>query len=80
MFGDQHRLIAFDEVSEAIEMGLVERLRTADRHAHAVQTHGMVATDGFQRTMRWSPRAHVVLGMNLEEAALLSLGADSAEM
>jgi hypothetical protein len=37
MLGDQRRLVAFDEVTETLQMGLVERLWSADRHAYAVQ-------------------------------------------
>ena len=40
----------------------------------------MVATHGFQCPMRWSSRAHVVLGMNFEEAALFAFGENCGEV
>ena len=76
MLGHQRRLVALDETAEARKMRPVERLRTADRHAHAVQRHRMVAAEALQRAMRRSARAHVVLGMDFEEAALRSFGED----
>ena len=72
MFGDKSRFITFDETPEALKMCLVERLRTADRHAHAMQRHGIVAANGIQRAMRRSSPAHVVFGVNLEEAAMIA--------
>src|SRR5882724_5392608 len=80
MLGDQRRLVARNEVPEASQMRLVERLRSADRHAHAVQRHRMVAPYGFERAMRWSARAHIVLGMDFEEAALLAFREDRGKM
>src|SRR6516162_11263759 len=61
-------------------MCLVERLRRADRHAYAVQGHGMVATDSFESSMGWSSGAHVVLGMDFEEAALRPFCEDRGQM
>src|SRR5580700_6058862 len=68
MFRNKCRLIALDEKAEASEMGPVERLGTADRHAYPVQRNRMVATDALERLMRGSARAHVVLGVYLEKA------------
>src|SRR5271170_8207511 len=80
MFGGKSRFITFDETPEALKMCLVEGLRTADRHAHAMQRHGIVAANGFQRAMRRSSPAHVVFGVNLEEAVLLALSDDRGEV
>src|SRR5258708_2888514 len=80
MLGDQRRFVAFDEVTETLQMGLVERLWSADRHAYPVQRHGGVAAHRFERSMRRSARAHTILGMNLEEAVLLTLGENCGEM
>ena len=80
MLGHQRRLVALDERLEAPEMGLVERLRPADRHADAVQRQRMVAADAGERVVRRTAGAHVVLGMNLEEAPLSSVGEDRRQM
>ena len=80
MLGDERRLVAIDERLETPEMRLVERLRPADRHAHAVQRHRIVAADAGQRVMRRAAGAHVVFGMNLEEAVLLPVGQDRRQM
>ena len=40
----------------------------------------MVATDGFESAMGWSSGAHVVLGMDFEEAALRPLREDRGQM
>ena len=80
MLGNKRRLVAIDERLEAPEMRLVERLRPADRHAHAVERHRIVAADAGQRIMRRAAGAHVVFGMNLEEAVLLPLGEDRRQM
>ena len=70
MLGDQRRLVTFNEPTKAFEMGSIERLRTADRHAHAVQRNRMVAADTFEGMMRHAAGTHVVFGMNLEKAVL----------
>ena len=80
MLGNQRRLVAIDERLETREMRLVERLRPADRHAHAVQRDRIVAADAGQRLVRRAAGAHVVFGMNLEEAVLLPLGEDRRQM
>ena len=51
MLGNQRRFVALDQRPKAFDMDLVQRLRTADRHADAVHGHRIVATNGFQRTM-----------------------------
>ena len=71
MLRDQRGLVAFDEPSKAFEMRLVQWMRGADRHAHAVQRNGIVSADGVQRPMRRTAGAHIVLGVDLEEAAHL---------
>ncbi len=71
MLGDERRLVTLNERAEAREMRLVQALRAADRHAHAMQRNSMVATDGFEGAMRRTAGAHVVLGVDLEKAARL---------
>src|SRR5216683_7150592 len=80
MLGDQRRLVAIDEMLETRQMCPVERPLAADRQAHAVQRDGIVASHGFEGAMRRSARAHVVLGMNFEEATPLALGANRSQM
>jgi hypothetical protein len=70
MLGDQRGLVTFNECAKAFEMGSIERLRTANRHAHAVQRNQMVAADTFEGMMRRAASTHVVFCMNLEEAVL----------
>src|SRR5208283_3422975 len=69
MLGDERGLVATNKVGETGKMRLVQGLRGADRHAHAMQRDGMVAADRFERAMGWAAGAHVVLGLNLEKAA-----------
>jgi hypothetical protein len=71
MFRDERGLVALNEGAEAREMRLVQGLRSADRHAHAVQRNGMVAANSLEGAMRRAAGARVVLGVNLEEAARL---------
>src|SRR4051794_16946197 len=80
MLGYHCRLIACHQTAEARQVRLVERLRSADRHADAVQRQRMIAADRFQRAVRRSARAHVVFGMDLEEAGLRTAGEDRVEM
>ena len=52
MLGDQGRLVAFDERTKAFEMSSIERLGTADRHAHTVHRDRMITTYTFECMMR----------------------------
>src|SRR6202030_3584901 len=45
MLQNKRRLVALDESAEAGEMGSVERLGTADRHAYPVQRNRMLAAE-----------------------------------
>src|SRR5436305_647820 len=58
----------------------VHRGWTADRHAHTVQRKWMIAAQPFQRAVRRATSAHIILGMNLEEAALRACAEDSCKM
>ncbi len=71
MLGDERWLVALNERAEARKMRLVQALRAADRHAHAMQRNGVVATDGLEGAMRRTAGAHVVFGVDLEKAARL---------
>src|ERR1700723_1929557 len=61
-------------------MNFIQVARTADRHADAVQRHRIFAANDLERAMRRSTRAHVVLCMDLKEAATLAVGEDGREM
>src|SRR5215469_11248621 len=80
VFRDQGGLITLYEMTEARQMRLVERLLAANRHADAMERNGMVAAHRLERAMRRPTRAHVILGMDLEEAARLWLRKDRCEM
>ena len=80
MLGDQRWLVALNERTKALQMGSVERLRAANRHAHAVQRNRVVAADSFQRMMRWTAGRPIVFGVNLEETVLPALGEDCRQM
>src|SRR5271170_4193932 len=80
MLRDQRRLVAVNEPPKAFQMGSIERLRTADRHAHAMERDWMVAADTFERMMRRTASAHVIFSMNLEEAILPFFGEDGRQM
>ena len=80
MFRDKRRLIAFNKPTKSLEMSFIQGARTPDRHADAVQRHRIFAANDLERAMRRSARAHVVLCMDLEEAAMLAVGEDGREM
>src|SRR5258708_7126256 len=69
IFRDERGLVALNEGAEAREMRLVQGLRSADRHAHAVQRNGMVAANSLEGAMRRAAGTHVVLGGNREASA-----------
>jgi hypothetical protein len=71
---------ALNERTKALQMGSVEILRAADRHAHAVQRYRVVTADSFQCMMRRTAGAHIVFGMDLEETVLPTLGEDCGQM
>ena len=80
MLGDQRGLVAFDEPAKAFEMRLVQWTRAADRHAHAVQRNRIVSADRLERAMRRTAGAHVVFGMDFEEATGLRAVEDGRQM
>jgi hypothetical protein len=61
-------------------MRAIERSRAADRHADAVQREGVISSQSFQHAMRRSARTHVILGVDLEEAALWAFVEDFGEV
>ena len=69
MLGHERGFVAFDEPAKAFEMRLVQRMRTSDRHAHAMQRNRVIPADSVERAMGRTASAHVVLGVDLEEAA-----------
>jgi hypothetical protein len=80
MLRDKRRLIAFNKSTKSLEMSFIQGARTADRHADAVQRYRIFAANDLERATRRSARAHVVLCMDLEEAATLAVGEDRREM
>jgi hypothetical protein len=66
--------------AQAREMSLIERLRTADGHADAMQGDGIVLPDAFQRPVRRAAGAHIVFGMNFEEKVLRPIRQDGAQV
>src|ERR1700751_1860861 len=73
-------LITLDQSAEPRKMGRIERLRTSDRHADAMQRYRMIAAHGLHRAMRRPAGSHVILGMDLEEAALPSFVEDRCQV
>ena len=68
MLGDDGRLIALGHAREPCEVGGVQRSRRADRQADAVQRERVERADRLEPPVRRTARAHVVLGVDLEEA------------
>src|SRR5581483_7105887 len=66
----QCRLVALDQGAETRKMGRIERLRASNGHADAMQRYRMIAAQGLQRAVRRPAGSHVVLGVDLEEAAM----------
>jgi hypothetical protein len=80
MLRNKRRLVSLDESAEAGEMGSVERLGTANRHAYPVQRNRIVAADALKRLVGRSAGAHVVLGVHLKEAGLRAFRQDGVEV
>ncbi len=68
MLGEQAGLVALVERLQALEMIRVERPRGADREADAMQRQRIALANGGKVAMRRTAGAHVVLGVDLEEA------------
>src|SRR5258706_13064040 len=80
MLGNQRRLVALDTRLEPAKLGLVERLRAADRHANTVERNRVVLADLAQCGMGRTAGAHVVFGMDFKEAISLLVGQDRLHM
>jgi hypothetical protein len=80
MLGNQRWLIAVDEGLEPLEMGFIERLRAADRHANAVERKRVVQADLAKRGMGRTAGAHVVFGVDFKEAISFPLCKDRLQM
>src|ERR1700756_1121642 len=76
MLRHQRRLVARNELAEARKVRPVEGSCPADRHADAMQRQWMIAAYGLERAMRGAAGAHIVLGMDFEEAMLRTFGED----
>ena len=68
MLREQARLVAVDQMPEALEVVPVEGPGGADRQADPVQRQRIALADGAEIAMRRTAGAHVVLGMDLEPA------------
>ena len=64
----QSRLVTLVQRLQPVQMLSVERAVRADRETDAVQRDRIELADGFEVTVRRAARAHVVLGVDLEEA------------
>ena len=80
MFGHQRGLIAQHQIAKARQVPLIQRARPADGQAHAVQRQRVVFAQRRQHTVRWTARAHVVLGVHLEKAILRRVRQDRAQV
>src|ERR1700730_1372897 len=80
VLGNKRRLVAIDQRLETPQMNLVERLRSADRHAYSVKGDRVVLADTGERVMRRTARSHIIFGMNLKESVLLPAGQDRRQM
>src|SRR5262249_2477635 len=68
MLGEEAGLVAFDEVLQPRQVIAVKRLLRADRQPDAVQRQRIAIADRSEIAVRRAAGAHVVLGMDLEEA------------
>lgn len=68
MLGERLRLIAVDEPAQTPQMLPVEASRAPDRKTDAVQGQRVALADGGELGMGQTALAHIVLGMDLEEA------------
>src|SRR5215467_3638577 len=80
MLGNQRRFITVDEGLEPLEMRFIERLRAAYRHANAVERNRVVLADLVKRSLGRTAGAHVVFGVDFEEAIPLPVGQDRLQM
>src|SRR6266849_2168742 len=80
MLGNERRLVAVDKRLEPPEMRFVEWLRTADRHANAVERNRVVLADPVKCGMGRAAGTHVVFSMDLKEAISLLIGQDRLQM
>ena len=81
MLGDERGLVAIDEMPRNASRCAVSSGRgAADRHAYAMQRERMVAAYRLERPVRRTACAHVVLGVDLEEAARLRPREDRLQM
>jgi len=70
MFREESWLITYGQGLEAHEMASVQPPRTADRQAHAMQGKWVEIANGGKIAVRRAAGAHVVFGMDLEEAEI----------
>ena len=74
VLGDERGLGALDQARELREVGAVERVRAAERHAHAVQRQRIVGANARERRQRGSAVHVVVLAVDLEPRHRRTLG------
>jgi hypothetical protein len=80
MLGEQRRLIDIDDAFQPFQVVAIERGCTADRQADTVDRQRMISANPVQEVMRRTARAHVVLGVNLEEIDAAGAGQDVVAM
>ena len=90
MFGEQARLVAPPEMSQPLDVVLVQRPVRTDRETDTVKGQRVALPDSRQVTVRRTSRPHVVLRMHFEEtdvgrrvddcAVMLGLEADAGAL
>src|SRR6516162_5829195 len=68
MFGEQARLVAPPEMSQPLDVVLVQRPVRTNRESDTVKRQRVALPDGRQVAVRRTSRPHVVLRVHLEEA------------
>lgn len=68
MIGDECRLELVDQLAQALQVAVAERIGRADREADAVQAERVLAAGAAQEAERQAAAPEVVLGMDLDEA------------
>ena len=81
VFGETVGCVALAQQAQATEMIAVQRIGfAADGQADAMQRQRMVAAQRRQLRMRQAARAHVILGMHLEEGYRRGIRLQGSEM
>src|ERR1700722_12064092 len=68
MLGNHCRFISLNQRPETTEMISIERVRSTDRHADAVQRNRIFLSYPFEHPVRGATGSHIVFGMHLKES------------